>query len=179
MNLYIIRHGQAEHNVKKILDENPRNNTNLTKKGIIQVQKKAQRLSKNPLDIIFSSQYPRSIQTASIINQFHHVKIKIDKRLNERKTGLDKQPVRRWKNLSKKDKFSMKLQGGESFQEEKARLRSFLSDLRKKPYKNILLATHGEPMQIINGLLKKLSDHEIVKRKIRNTQCIAFKIKHL
>lgn len=179
MNLYIIRHGQATHNKKQVLDENPKNNSVLTKRGIKQVKSKAQLFAKIPFDVIFSSQFPRSIQTASIINHYHHIPIKIDSRINERKTGLDKQSVRRWKNLSKKDKFYIKLKGGESFQEEKARLRSFLSDLRKKPYENVLLATHGEPMQIISGLLKKLSDREIVKRKIRNAQFIACKVKHL
>ncbi len=177
MNIYIIRHGQAQHNIKKILDENPQNNSQLTKKGIKQVEKKAQLLAKIPLDIIFTSPFPRSKQTANIINMHHRVSIKIDSRLSERKTGLDKMPVKKWKNISRKNKFSIKLKGGESFQEEKARLKSFLNELKNKPYQQVLLATHGEPMQIINGILKKLSDKKAVQQKMRNASLRFYSLK--
>ncbi len=136
MNLYIIRHGQAMHNKKQVLDENPKNKTLLTKKGIQQVKRKAENLKNIPFSIIFASQYPRTQQTAKIINLYQSpkIKIKIDRRLNERKTGLDGVSVKKWRNISRKNKFHIQLPRGESFQEEKARINSFIKDLKKQAY---------------------------------------------
>jgi len=170
MQIYIVRHGQASHNVKKVLDENPKHKTNLTPKGIRQVQNRAEQLKHIPLDIIFTSQFPRALQTARIINNYHYVNLKSDRRLNERKTGMDQQPIRKWKKISKKNNFQIKLPRGESFQEEKKRLRLFLSSLKKMPYRHVLVVTHSEPLQIILGLLKNFSDQEMMKIKPRNAQ---------
>ena len=177
MNLYILRHAHAIHNLKKILDENPKNRTFLTKKGILQAKRKSSLLSKIPIDIIFSSKFPRAIQTAKILNIPHKVKIILDKRLNERKTGIDRQPCKKWRSLIRKDRFHFKLPGGESFQDEKSRLKSFLKFLKKnhKKYKNVIIVTHGEPVQILNGLIKNYSDKKMYHTIVRNAQVFIFK----
>lgn len=177
MQIFIIRHGQASHNVKKVLDENPKNKTYLTQKGIKQVRRRAEQLKHTPLEVIFTSQFPRAQQTARIINSYHHTTLKIDRHLNERKTGMDQQPIREWKKISRKNPFEIKLPRGESFQEEKKRLKSFLSSLKKLPSHNVLIVTHGEPLQILLGLLKNFSDQEMMKIKPRNTQLFIHRLK--
>ncbi len=177
MQIFIIRHGQASHNVKKVLDENPKNKTYLTPKGIKQVRRRAEQLKHIPLDVIFTSQFPRALQTARIINSYHNVKLKSDQCLNEKKTGMDQRPIKEWKKISRKNPFQIKLPRGESFQEEKKRLRSFLSSLKKLPYRHVLIVTHGEPLQILSGLLKKFSDQEMMKIKPRNAQLFMHMLK--
>ncbi len=182
MEVRIIRHAQALHNLKKILDENPKNKTFLTNKGIHQARKTAQKFKKQNLvfDVIYSSQFPRVLQTARIIRRITQSKrIAIDKRINERKTGMDKKPVSAWKSLKRKNNpFLFKLPRGESFQEEKKRIKSFLKSIKEKKHHlpKILIVTHGEPMQIVRGLLKHLSDQKMMKRNPQNAEVWKFEM---
>ena len=65
MKLYIMRHGEVELNVKKLL--NGRNDSELTKTGIIETELKRREVRKLDIDQIFCS--------SSVRNQHHHVSV--------------------------------------------------------------------------------------------------------
>ena len=94
MNLTFVRHGQTISNIKDICDDDPLKKTVLTAKGEVQAQKVAEILKNKKFDIIFTSEFFRTNETAYIINQYHNVKIKVDKRLDDRKTGFTGEPER-------------------------------------------------------------------------------------
>ena len=84
MKLYIMRHGEVELNVKKLL--NGRNDNELTKTGILETELKRQEVRKLDIDQIFCSPLARAKQTCAIINETH-VPVIYDDRLMERDTG--------------------------------------------------------------------------------------------
>lgn len=84
MKLYIMRHGEVELNVKKLL--NGRNDSELTKTGILETELKRREVRKLDIDQIFCSPLTRAKQTCDIVNETH-VPVVYDDRLMERDTG--------------------------------------------------------------------------------------------
>ncbi len=176
MKAYFMRHGQTNYNVKDICSYKITKKVHLTKLGKEQVEKIAEKLKKEDLVVIFVSQLWRTRESAEIINKYHNVKIIEDKRINDRKTGFDERPHSEYLKAIEKDKFNIKLKGGESFQEEKARVFSFLYDLKKMKYERVLVVTHEEPIKIINGYFNNLSDGKMLELKVPNAYLIEFEI---
>lgn len=65
MKIYIVRHGQTNHNVKKIYSNE---DEDLNLKGINQANKLKEQIKKIDYDIIISSPLIRAKHTANIIN---------------------------------------------------------------------------------------------------------------
>ena len=128
MKLIFVRHGQTYSNIKDICDDDPLVKTALTKKGEKQAQKAAEILKDRKIDIIFVSEFFRTNETADIINQYHNVKIKIDRRLDDRKTGFTGKSEKTFLKFltSSGDFWNAKHENGESFEEEKKRVISFI-----------------------------------------------------
>ena len=83
MKIYIVRHGQTNHNVKKIYSNE---DEDLNSKGINQANKLKEQIKKIDYDIIISSPLIRAKHTANIIN-VKNTDILIDERLTERNPG--------------------------------------------------------------------------------------------
>ena len=178
MRLTFVRHGQTISNIKNICDDDPSKKTALTIKGELQAQKSAELLKNKKIDIIFASEFFRTNETADIINQYHKVKIKVDKRLDDRKTGFTGESERTFlKFLSDSGDFwNAKHKNGESFEDEKKRLISFLKNLKKLSYQDVLIVTHMEPIQLIKGYIEGLENYATLKIKIDNCQIWEVKI---
>jgi len=172
MKLMFVRHGQTISNIKDICDDDPSKKTALTIKGEAQAQKVAEVLKNKKIDIIFTSEFFRTNETANIINQYHNVKIKIDKRLDDRRTGFTGESERTFLKflIDSGDFWNVKHKNGESFEEEKKRMISFIKNLKKLPCENVLIVTHMEPIQLIRGYFKGLENYGMLKYKIDNCQ---------
>jgi len=170
MKLIFVRHGQTCSNIKDICDDDPLIKTVLTKKGEKQAQKAAEILKKQKIDIIFTSEFFRTNETADIINKYHNVKIKIDKRLDDRKTGFTGRPEKTFIKFLKdsRDFWNAKHGNGESFEEEKIRVISFIKNLKNNRYDTILVVTHGESIQIVKGYFNNLNNKEMLNLIIEN-----------
>ena len=170
---FILRHGQTPYQLKKekiIYPKREKFPILLTKKGIEQIKKIAQRLRKERIDFIFSSDFPRTRQTAGIIAEELGIeKINFDKRLKEINVGI-------YTGKSKKElnddfpenirRFSKPLPRGESWNDLKKRMTDFLNSLEKKyKDKNILIISHGDPIWMLLGATKKMTNAEILKNK--------------
>jgi broad specificity phosphatase PhoE len=121
MKLIIVRHGQSIANSKGITQGNKDEwiDTSLTKKGLEQARKVAERLNEEDIDIIYSSDLKRAKQTAEEINKFHKVKIKLEPRLRDKLNNEDKEDFIAkinsfFKEIEKKDKNAIIVAHGSS-----------------------------------------------------------------
>jgi probable phosphoglycerate mutase len=159
---YIVRHGESEYNLKKLVQGSGTGDTTLTEKGKKQASEVAEMLNQINFDAIFSSHLKRALQTAEIIARTKNLSVQTDERLRERSQGkYENMPMEEflnfytennWGILSNKEKFEHKLhESQENFKESNERFKDALSDLAKKhPGQTILIVTHGN---LIRGLL--------------------------
>ncbi len=93
MKLILVRHGQSIANSRWRSQGNKDKwvNTSLSKKGIEQAKRVAERLKDENISVIYSSDLKRAKQTAKEINKFHRVKIKLEPRLRDKLNDEDKE----------------------------------------------------------------------------------------
>lgn len=168
MELYFVRHGETNYNELDLCNDDPTKDVHLTEKGKRQAQEIADKLREVELDLIYISELPRTRETADIIKQYHDVDMVVDPRINDRKTGYDSRLVPEFLAAIQHDPFNIKLNDGESFQEEKKRVFSFLEDIIGKNHSSVLVVTHNEIMKVIYGYFHGLSDSEMWAKKIDN-----------
>ena len=118
------------------------------------------------IDIIFSSNYVRTIQTAKYLSEKNSVEINVISDLGERKLGIDS-----WDELP--DNFerkqfldeNYKLNNGENQKEVRDRMYSVIMKILNEYHnKRIAIVSHGTA---ISYLLKKWCDVDIVDDKLR------------
>lgn len=170
MHFFFVRHGETNYNVDKLLNDDPKQNVYLTPRGIEQSRTLADKLKDKKIEIIFVSELKRTAETATIINTSHHAPIRVDSRINDRKTGFEGKHVVEFYRAIETDIFNKKINGGESFQEEKIRIHSFLNEIKNMPQSSTLVVTHAEPLKIIAGYFNGLSDSELFAKRFENAE---------
>lgn len=175
-NLWILRHGEANHVKTGTIAsgiETKANASHLTEKGEKQIaasaEKLVKQLGKKKLDIIFSSPYVRSIETAKIVAKKTKAKVVVDKCLAELNVGVfngctvsDFQAA----FPDKLERFMKAPEGGETLTDVKKRVMEFMLEINAKYNgKNILICGHGDPLWILEGASKSLPNEEIMKLK--------------
>ncbi|MHB8651989.1 MAG: class I tRNA ligase family protein [Minisyncoccota bacterium] len=157
-NTYIVmRHGEAESNVKGVVNGDETTENHLTEKGKLQVTKTVENvLEKTKVNYIFASPFVRTKETAKIVanaigidpNDIHY-----DNRLREVNCGVlegTSVEVYRGYFFSRRERFSKKPEGGENISEVKRRVMDFLYEIEKEySGKNILIITHEVPLWMI------------------------------
>ena len=81
MNIYMVRHGQTEMNVKRVYYGSTDCDINST--GVLQAEKLSEFFKNIDLDIIISSDLKRAYHTAQIIKGDRNIDIVKDERLRE------------------------------------------------------------------------------------------------
>lgn len=172
MELTLIRHGESTTNVE---------NTHQTFKDPLTSQGKSQAEQvriKTKFDKIFSSDMPRALETAKII--FPSEKIIVDSRIQEKRNGIfegiskDKAD---WTEVNKAPFMKRKAEGGESLEEVKKRVISFLSELDDGKY---AIISHGTILRVILAITLKKDLEEILRNvQLGNASVIAVTIKDL
>lgn len=134
MIIHFMRHGQTENNKKGAVVGHATNP--LTHESIEQIRKT---LLEIPLDFseIYSSDFTRCKQTSDILSQKLNISITYDARLHERDFG-SLEEGKNWneigvelKELDKNQKYNYQPYGGESVEDVKKRIRSFIDDVKK------------------------------------------------
>jgi alpha-ribazole phosphatase len=174
MRVCFMRHGQSNYNLKRLCNDDPRKDVHLTPLGRKQAEEVAEKLRDRGFEVVFISEFPRSRETAEIVNRYHNAPVRVDSRINDRKTGLEGRTFSEFLKALGTDIFNSRLEGGESFREEKRRVCSFLRDLKGMDYGSVLVVTHGEIMKVINGYFRKLSDRDAWSVKVGNCQVMEF-----
>ncbi len=163
-NIYfVMRHGEAESNVKGIIDSSGDTTNGLTEKGKEQVRTEIKNLSQK-IDLIISSPFLRAQETAEIVRQeLGDVQIIVDERLKEFQLGIfDKKPIEEYYKVFSSITLDTVITGGETHRDMFTRAMSVWNDLEKKyEGKNILIVTHGGPAWMLTVGTSLITDEAI------------------
>ncbi|MDP2805917.1 MAG: histidine phosphatase family protein, partial [Gallionellaceae bacterium] len=118
-----IRHGESEANVGHFINDDPGKPVHLTEKGKAQAAKLATQLSSENFTHAFVSEFPRAQETMAFLLKGKNIPLIIDARLNERKSGMDGQPVNAFNDQVLANPLNFKTPHGESFLEQSERVR--------------------------------------------------------
>ncbi|MBT3730056.1 class I tRNA ligase family protein [bacterium] len=153
---FVMRHGEAEHNVKNILSSKVDNPHHVTEKGIEDTKKASKELKNKKIDFVFASPLVRTKETAEIVSNELGIGIKdiiYDERIKEHDFGdLDGKDHKTYSKMvsSLKDKFTTAPSNGENILQVKNRMMDFISEIDKKyENKNILIVTHEHPAWLL------------------------------
>ena len=83
--LYLVRHGETVDNARQIMQGQTQGELN--ENGILQAEKVSREWASKPLDAIIASDLKRSINTAKIIAEPHHLEVLTTPLLRERDWG--------------------------------------------------------------------------------------------
>lgn len=157
--LYLVRHGEAEHNVLGVGSSLPEiTERHLTERGKEQIRAAADLLAEQSIDAIIASPLLRTQETAAIIAEKTGVLVQTDDRLHETGLGVfNEQPIKRF--FGKYPDASMRISvheddGVENFDTMRGRLESFLDDVRERyAGKTVVVVSHGDPLEQLHGLI--------------------------
>lgn len=165
MKIVFVRHGESEGNVVHEINDNPARIVNLTERGRGQAVAAGEALRGRRFTVAYASEFPRARQTAEIILRHQACGLRIDARINERRSGMDGMPVHVFNDLIRVDRLYMKPAHGESFVEQMERLRSFLDDVAAcHPEGQVLAVSHQDP--ILAALALTADDPEEVASRV-------------
>ncbi|MBU6388824.1 class I tRNA ligase family protein, partial [Patescibacteria group bacterium] len=148
---FVMRHGEAENNVAKLLNVDDSIPGNLTEKGREKVRATAQRLRSAGITRIIHSPLRRATQTAELVASELGLsgRLTSDARLHELGLGIfNKGPTGKYHEWfsSSEPKGMRAPEGGESWAQLKNRIGSFLYECERDfRNENILFVTHETP----------------------------------
>lgn len=190
-NIFVMRHGEADNNVKNVISTQKLNNHHLTKKGKVQVSKAIQDLKKDNIDLIISSPYVRTKETAELVAEglgLQKESVIFDDRVGEINLGdLEGKSVEEYHNYfgSQIEKFTKNPMNGETLADVKKRVGEFLYEINDKyEGKNILVVSHEYPVWMMLTAADALTDTQSVAKKetenlVQNAQVIDLDFKKL
>ena len=171
---FILRHGQTIYQTKNkefIYLPLPKNAVvKLTSKGEKQIKIAAKKLKKAGINLIFSSDFFRTRQTAEIVAKELRLEVNFDKRLRDVNLGIyhggPKKDYYRDFPIHSKNRFNKKPTKGESWLDCQKRMLNFLKSLDKRfKGKTILIISHGDPLWLLEGAVENWSLEKLLKIK--------------
>ena len=167
MKITLIRHGESEANVGRFINDDPTKPVHLTPKGRTQAEVLAAELQGEHYTHAYVSEFPRAQETLNIVLRGRALKVQVDARLNERKSGMDGQPVSAFNDQVKQNLLHFKTSKGESFVEQMQRLREFLDEIAiRHPDEHVVAVAHENPILAALGLTT--SAEEVVEASLPN-----------
>lgn len=179
MKVYIARHAETNYNVLDLCNDSPDVDVHLTPKGIEQAELLAKTLKDVDFDLIITSDFPRTKETARILNQHHNVPTIADSRINDVISGFEGKPVKDFREARRgaKNPWTVRLNGGESFEDEKLRVGKFLESLKKRDEKRVLVVTHKAIATLIFAQVFDVPKEEVADIEVSNTHCFDFELR--
>jgi len=171
-NYFLMRHGEAEHNVNNIVNDGDEIPSKLTEKGIADTVEKAKKLNDKKVDLIFASPLNRTRETAKLVAKncgIAEAEIILDDRLKEIQiVEFNNKPIEQYRSLFKnnEEKFHKAPKGGETLFELKKRLGDFIYETENKyKDKNILIVSHEYPIWMLESIKEGLDVKQTVQIK--------------
>ena len=159
MKLYLVRHGESEHNAKNAYQPG---DSKLSEKGLEQANFLAHRFEGIPIDIIFSSPFERARQTAEAIGKAVGKEVMYQDLLRETKKPSevvgkeenDPEAVAILKKIgSHADDPAWHHSDEENFTELKNRGKEFLAFIQSEQEESVLCVTHGTFLRMVICLM--------------------------
>ena len=177
-NKYILlRHGKNIHQTKlkdiiyHFPDDNPP--CQLIEEGIEEAKRASEKIKEKNIDYIYCSDILRARQTAKIVADvigFDSEKIIYDTRLRDINWGIfggkHKDEAWAYYNCDMMRKFNESTPQGETWNDCRKRMIDLLQEIeRNNENKNILIISHGDPLWLLEGYIKGISDEELVEKR--------------
>lgn len=163
---FVMRHGEAETNVRGILSYKKDDEFHLTEKGKTQVRNSTAKI-KEKFDIIISSSLLRTKETAELAADAFGIpkkEIVYDERIAEVNTGdFSGCSIETYRAYftSTLEKFDKPTPGGETLTEMKKRIGAFLYDIDQKyKGKKVLIVAHEYSVWLMNAVAKGATREE-------------------
>ena len=147
MKIYAVRHAQTNFNKVRRLNDDPSVDVHLTEKGKQQAAKLSKKLSDLDFDAVYTSELPRTKQTAEIIlnDKWKTIKKIVEPRFNDIRSGFDSQLVWVWffnRAINFDDPGKRHGDNGESLEDAAERVQAGIDELIREKYENVLLVAH-------------------------------------
>jgi broad specificity phosphatase PhoE len=158
MEIIIVRHGLSEANKAGIIGTD----SNLAIEGERQAKELAERLQSRDIDVVYCSPLKRTSQTALPIAEKLNKEINIDHRIREVDWGdFDGQPDAFFMSkigMPPSDAlnsygYDFRKHNGESAADVETRVKSFVDDLKEKPYESVLIVSHGGIVRMLHFVI--------------------------
>lgn len=178
MKVYVARHAETNYNLLGLCNDSPDVDVYLTPNGIKQAKTLASTLKNARFELVITSDFPRTKETARILNVHHNAPTIADSRINDTLTGFEGRPVQEFGKARREanNRWTVRLNGGESFEDQKQRVKLFLEDLKKRPEANILVVTHQAIARLIYASVHVLPNEKVDKIEVSNTHCFDFEL---
>ncbi|HYU64691.1 MAG TPA: class I tRNA ligase family protein [Candidatus Paceibacterota bacterium] len=168
---YLLRHGltdRGELNERITSSRIEQDNYALTPDGMKQVEKNLSNLKKvEDIDLIFSSPFLRTKQTAEIAGKIFHQDVQFDDRLSEIAHALECEGKPHEACAIKHDiSFDQPHGDGESWNDVRRRTMDFMSEINQKhKNKKILIVGHGDPLWLLEKMSRGKTASEIIQEE--------------
>jgi len=176
VQVYFMRHGQTNFNCLSLCNDDPSRHVHLTETGRKQAQSAADQLKSENFQLIITSELPRTLETAIIINQYHHAPILCNPGINDIRSGFDGFPVSDYQQAIAADPLHTSVNDGESLLEHKLRVTRFLHWLEQQPEASILVIAHDETLRVIAAYFQKLDDETMLTLSFKNCEYLRFNL---
>lgn len=179
MEIYVLRHGQTDYNVKNIYQG--QSDIPLNEVGIEQAKETASKFNNIKVDVILTSPLVRAKQTAEYVSKATNVPIVIEKGLIERSFGdMEGHPNREDCNIQMLSDYdrNYNIYNVEPIQDLFKRV-YFCMDLIIERFKDktIVLVTHGCVTQAIECYFKGIpKDRDILSLALKNCEVRRYEI---
>ena len=177
MKIYVTRHGQTDYNAGDKMQG--RIDIPLNEKGISQARETREKVKNVHFDAVYASPLDRAITTASIIGNIEKENIIKDERIIEASFG-------RYEGIGY---YNVGLPmaaywafpevfpappGVETVKSMIERTSSFLSELEKKDYENVLVVCHGGIIRPIRGYMENAKRGYIWRPRPQNCEIFVY-----
>jgi probable phosphoglycerate mutase len=164
MRIYFVRHGQSEANVLRVISNRDLPH-HLTDLGRQQAEALARLLADVPLTAIYSSPIVRAAETAQVVAASKGLPVRIADALREPDCGImeGRGDEEAWAEHARathawvvQHKFDSRIEGGESYNDLRARFVPFIENLKAvhaDSNHNLLLITHGSLLYLMLPLV--------------------------
>lgn len=169
MTLYVARHGETDHNVKRLISG--RVDAQLTEKGYEQAAVLAENVTQleRPVTQIIHSPLTRAKETARIVAEAAKLPLIQDERLMEMDFGIyDSQPIPTTAFQLTRPNFTYRFPEGESVLDMAARLYPLLAECRESD-ETILLVCHNAVMRTIHTYFEDMTNQQYFDFNVPNT----------
>jgi len=171
-----MRHGESEHNVKMVVNGDPKKIFHLTAKGRKQAVDLGKELKDKKIDEIIASEMKRTQETATPLAKFKKMPIEIDKRLNDIGAGgLEGVNILEFRRLTGDVHKSVKK--SETNIHVARRIQSFLKDLlRAYNGKTVAIVTSEIILHALKQMSKGQNVDELKGHHVKNGVAYTFHI---
>ena len=182
--MILMRHGQADNNVNRIL-VGRHIESHLTEYGKHQVLDTAKYLGEISIDKVLVSPVVRTIETAEIVCEYLGLDYQIDERLYEielgRLVGMNyEEIISKYGNLFlefyTENEAALTPYGVESFASIKRRIKNILDEMAETySDRNVLMISHLDPIKAAIAIILDLKPESLYKWQIRNASLTILK----